>query len=69
MAFQNFDFTEKRKVSVMELADGLIFNSLFTTIFRVFENWEKNRAGRQYLYGCIFFAAITIGLAYLVDFG
>jgi hypothetical protein len=68
IAFQNFDLSEKRKISFAELADGLLFSSFFTAIYRVFENWDKNKEGRQYLYGCIIFTIITIGLFYFVDF-
>ncbi len=68
MAFQNFDLSEKRKVSIAELADGLLFSSFFTMIYRVFENWNKNKEGRQYLYGCVLFTIIMIGLLYFVNF-
>ena len=66
IAFQNIDFSEKRKMHFLELADGLIFSSFFTTIYRVFENWDKNRDGRQYIYGSILFTTIAVSLLFIM---
>ncbi len=68
VAFQNHEISEKRKISFIELTDGLFFSSFFTAVFRVFINWHTNKAGRQYLYGSALFAVITIGLTYFVEF-
>jgi hypothetical protein len=68
LAFQNLDFSEKKKITLAEFADGLFFSSFFTAIYRVFKNWEKKKEERQYLYGCMLFTVITIVLSYFINF-
>ena len=68
LSFQRFNLFDKRKDSLAELADFWIFGSFFTAIYRVFQNWDKNKEGRQYLYCCVLFTIITIGLLYFANF-
>ena len=63
--FQKFDFSDKDKLNFLSLFDALIFNSIFTALFNIHENWDKNREGRIYFYvfgGC---CIITFVFGYL----
>ena len=68
MAFQNYDLSEKRKVSLIKIADVFIFSGIFTMIYNVGANWGKIKEGRNYFYGCAIFSLMTVVFAYFVNF-
>ena len=47
---------------MLEIADGLIFNSLFTMVYRVIQSWSKNKEGRHYLLASGAFTFVALGL-------
>ncbi len=69
MAFQEFNPSDKRKLSIIELADGFLLSSFFTAIFRVIANWDEKKEGRLFIYFGVILTLVTIVLIHFVKFG